>query len=331
MDNSADRSIVSVDRGGQDEDAALRTKTAHRPRVEKRIEDAILDMAFRHPAHGQDRIARELHAQGLHVSASGVRYVLQRHDLETISKRVHRIEAVQGRNEDLWTAEQFSARDRVQSERQSRSMAASFIGRDTASVSRSTYILAIAARLLRERSFDATSLRDIAKAAHIPLGSLYYHFQTKEELFAAVYEEGIRRITRAVQEAIATCNTPWERLEMACVTHLQHLCGGDDFTATSIPTNLPRIHGPVRLRLRQLNDGYEGIFRDLIADLNLPSSTSPTLVRLQLLGAMNWTRVWFKAEKTAVADIARQYVHALRYGLDMQGQRPPFPDTTQAR
>lgn len=292
------------------------TSMTHRPRIDAEIETRILEIAFLHPAYGQDRVARELRGARVFVSASGVRYVWQRHNLETMEKRVSRIEKHLGNDDASWSKEQFIARDRVHADRRSRSIVASVVGQNAADVSRSNYILMVAARLLREQGYDATSLRDIADRAQIPVGSMYYHFQSKEELFAAVYEEGVRRLTAAVHSAIKPLRDPWDRLERACITHLQHLCGGDDFTAISIPTNLPRIHGPVRTQLTEANDGYEDTFRQLIEHLHPPKNISSGLLRLQLLGALNWTWTWFRPGKFAPEDIARNLVNALRFGLD---------------
>ena len=55
--------------------------------------------------------------------------------------------------------------------------------------SRLPQILDHAARLFRTKGFEATSVRDIARAVGMLPGSLYCHFATKEELLAAVYLE----------------------------------------------------------------------------------------------------------------------------------------------
>jgi AcrR family transcriptional regulator len=284
------------------------------------VEKAILTVAFKHPGHGQDRVARELGHRGILVSASGVRYVWQRHDLRTIEDRIRLIERRLGETGAGWTDEQRAARDRIRAVKRVQE-SAGFAASQSDTRSRSTFIIAVAAKLLRENSYDATSLRDIARAAGIPVGSLYYHFQTKEDLFVAVYTEGIRRLTVGVQQAIERFKDPWQRLEAACATHLQELCGGDDFTAAAIPTDLPRVSGAMRQRLAQLSDSYEAILRDLVAQLPISPGASRSLVRLQLLGALNWTRVWFKADKRPAQDIGRQFVRTLRYGLDRSGFR----------
>lgn len=285
-----------------------------RPRIPVDVENKILDAAFHFPAKGQDRIARELSAVNVRVSASGVRYVWQRHNLETLEKRVAWIRKRLGRNDAMWSEEQLAARDRIRSERQARSLGAGMAGQHADEVSRSMHILTVAARLFRQRSYEATSLRDIAAHSNIPLGSMYYHFQTKEELFAAVYEEGIRRLEHAMHEAIGSATDPWKRLELGCACHLDKLCGGDDFTAVSIPTQMPNVSAAIRNRIVQLNDRYESIFRVLVDACDPDPGLSRSLLRLQLLGALNWTSVWYKPDKLMPRQIAAQLVRTYRYG-----------------
>lgn len=292
----------------------LEEERGRRPRVTEQVEQRVLDLSFEHPSRGQDRIARDLWAEKVHISASGVRYVWQRHNLETLPKRVDWIEQRLGRNDQHWSAEQLAARARVKSSRQTYSLGASMVGGD--GVPRSMYILAVAARLFRERSVDAVSLRDIAVRSQVPLGSIYYHYQTKEELFVAVYDEGIQRLNRVLGEVMTEASDPWHRLEQACATHLTQLCGGDDFTAVSIPTKLPELPVAARNRVRQLNASYELNFRILINALPLADSVSPSLLRLQLLGALNWTSVWYQPDKMSPQGMACQLVRALRYGVE---------------
>ena len=64
-------------------------------------------------------------------------------------------------------------------------------------------ILDATARLFRHKGYAVTSMRDIAAAAGMLAGSLYYHFASKEELLVAVYAEGVRRISASVSVALA--------------------------------------------------------------------------------------------------------------------------------
>jgi transposase InsO family protein len=67
-------------------------RAPHPNRVSAEIEARILDYALSKPTHGAQRVANELRLQGLTVSSSGVRGVWLRHDLETRTKRLLRLE-----------------------------------------------------------------------------------------------------------------------------------------------------------------------------------------------------------------------------------------------
>jgi TetR/AcrR family transcriptional regulator, cholesterol catabolism regulator len=95
--------------------------------------------------------------------------------------------------------------------------------------SRQPQVLDAAARLFRTRGFDGTSMRDIAQAVGMQAGSLYCHFETKEALLVAVYVKGVRQISDAVQSVIDRHQDPWDRLEAACVAHLEAILHDDDY------------------------------------------------------------------------------------------------------
>jgi len=52
-------------------------------------------------------------------------------------------------------------------------------------------ILLEAARLFRHHGFAATTLREVADAAGVKAGSIYYHFESKEEILGEVLDKGI--------------------------------------------------------------------------------------------------------------------------------------------
>lgn len=55
-------------------------------------------------------------------------------------------------------------------------------------------ILDAAEALFAERGFAGTTMRDVAEAVGIRTPSLYNHFESKDELYAAVLERGIRPV-----------------------------------------------------------------------------------------------------------------------------------------
>jgi AcrR family transcriptional regulator len=182
-------------------------------------------------------------------------------------------------------------------------------------------ILDAAARLFSAQGFHGTSVRDIVSAVDMLPGSLYYHFATKEALLAAVYAEGVRRISDAVRGAIAGRRDPWERLEAACIEHLEGLLlsekSAGDYAQVVIrvrPGDAPSVAD----ELVRLRDGYEGLFVDLVQALPLARGVDRRSVRLMLLGALNWTQTWFHAGRDSPRAIAKRFVALLRDQLDRE-------------
>lgn len=178
-------------------------------------------------------------------------------------------------------------------------------------------ILDEAARLFSAQGFHGTSVRDIVRAIDMLPGSLYYHFATKEALLAAVYAEGVRRISESVETAVAEKRDPWARLEAACVAHLEALLGAGDYAQVVIrvrPADAPSVAGELVKR----RDEYEKHFIELVQALPLARSVDRRSVRLMLLGALNWSQTWYHAGRDSPRVIARRFVNLLREQLDRE-------------
>ena len=74
-----------------------------------------------------------------------------------------------------------------------------------------TRLVETAMKLVYRDGFRASSLADIAKAAHVPVGNVYYYFKTKEELGEAVVERRLEE-TRAFKAEMGRLSSPKERL-----------------------------------------------------------------------------------------------------------------------
>lgn len=277
------------------------------------LEAAVLQYANMHPQFGQARVASELTSLGYTVSPSGVRYIWKKHDLETAYKRLKVLDKL-GKDRAALTAVQKAALNRGDVSRAlTFKLRHAHTGFDSAPQdARRDQILKVAAGLFVEHGYGGTSIRDIAQRIGLLPGSVYYHFSAKEDLFVAVQSEGFRQLVVRVEGAIKSATDPWQRLELACAEHIGTVVSGDPMAKMSL-TSLFAIHEkPLQKRLKRDRDNYEKIFRRLIDDLDVPSTCDSSIFRLALLGALNWTRVWFRRGRMPPDQVARELVAIFR-------------------
>ncbi|MFJ1550751.1 TetR/AcrR family transcriptional regulator [Streptomyces sp. NPDC088246] len=73
-------------------------------------------------------------------------------------------------------------------------------------------LMAAAARVLHEQGVERTTIADIAQAADVPAGNVYYYFKTKGELVEAALSEHARHL-EALTGSLDRLADPRERLK----------------------------------------------------------------------------------------------------------------------
>lgn len=284
------------------------------------LEQAVLRYAREFPQCGQARAAQELTRAGHAVSASGVRNIWLRHGLETAYKRLKTVArepavALTQRQRDLLRRGDTSRR----LARKAQQGAAA--DENPESGDRREHIMLAAAQLFVEHGYAGTSMRQIAERAGMLSGSVYHHFPAKEDLFVAIQRESFRRLMHNIREAIRDCTDPWLRLELACAEHIHDVAAGSPIAQVTA-TGLFAIHEErLQRRLRSDRAEYDRLFRQLIDALDLPAGTDRSLLRLTLLGALNWSHVWYKPGKKTPREIAAQIIALL--GVRRTASRAP--------
>jgi len=173
-------------------------------------------------------------------------------------------------------------------------------------------LLDAAAAQFAQLGYHATTIRDLATAAAMTPGAVYFFVPTKQALLLAVYEEGVQRILDHVAAAVVDEADPWARLEKAVRAHLEAVLDASAYARVVVRV-LPGDVPDVADAITRMRDRYEERFRRLLADIALPPRHDATLARLFLLGAINWTPVWYRADGAHdLAAIARAALAPLR-------------------
>jgi len=81
-------------------------------------------------------------------------------------------------------------------------------------------ILATAAGIFARDGYSDTDLQDVADALGIGKASVYRRFPSKQELFLAAVDDGMRRMKKSVDAAIERVEDPLEEISGAVVAYL---------------------------------------------------------------------------------------------------------------
>ena len=73
-------------------------------------------------------------------------------------------------------------------------------------------LVTAAARVLHEQGVEKTTLADIAQAADVPVGNIYYYFKTKDQLVGAAIDAHGQGL-QVLIDALGRLSTPQERLK----------------------------------------------------------------------------------------------------------------------
>tara|TARA_Y100000588_G_scaffold346980_1_gene395366 strand:- start:193 stop:747 length:555 start_codon:yes stop_codon:yes gene_type:complete len=170
-----------------------------------------------------------------------------------------------------------------------------------------------AAILFGDQGYTATTLRQIAKRARIDAGSIYYYFASKEEILDEVMEIGIRAVSEAVEQAVGELPSQAShrsRLEVAVKMHMYTLLQYSAYTSANIAI-FAQVSRKAQDRNRLLRKRYAAFWNDIFHAAQeageISASADLSLVRLFLLGSVNWSMQWYDPKKKKSIDELAQY------------------------
>ncbi|MFO1284261.1 MAG: TetR/AcrR family transcriptional regulator [Burkholderiales bacterium] len=151
-----------------------------------------------------------------------------------------------------------------------------------------------AARLFRETGYAGATVRDIARAVGIQSGSIFYYYGSKEDILVDVMDEGMSRFVRAAERPAGAPPPPRERLRSMIVGHLEALHGRSDEVAVVL-SEWRSLSPASRRRIVKLRDRVDAMWDEALGDAAKAGLVGGDLklLRLALLGAMNWSLQWY--------------------------------------
>ncbi len=182
-------------------------------------------------------------------------------------------------------------------------------------------VLDAAAKIFREKGYAATRLTDIAAAADTQAGSLYYHFDSKEQLLDQVLERGHGRVAETVRQRIENLGPAAsfrQRLQAAILAHLEINLHHDDYAAANL-----HLHNQIPESIRQQHIKkhrayaayWQGLFAGAQAAGEIRRDVDISMARLNLFGMMNWSVEWYRPGRLDIEALADNMCRTLFDGI----------------
>lgn len=99
-------------------------------------------------------------------------------------------------------------------------------------------IFKTAIKLFAEKGYENTGIEEITAVAGFAKGALYYHFDTKEDLFDLMLEEGTKLLNNSIELKFRHCNNALDRIKAILMIEIKTIINYEDFITVVINNTL---------------------------------------------------------------------------------------------
>ena len=179
-------------------------------------------------------------------------------------------------------------------------------------------MLKAATTLFAEKGYEATSVRDVAKLSGVFSGSLYAHFNAKEDLLFEVLSQRMELVIRTLTPIAESDLPAREKLRRALRNHLRQ--AANDPSLSKIVDLWKSLRAERRDQIIALRDQYGRLWQRII-DEGIAAGEFANHDRkfafLVLVSVANWSQWWFNpAGKLSPEQAADRLADILLEGLN---------------
>ena len=178
-------------------------------------------------------------------------------------------------------------------------------------------ILRRAASVFRQKGFHRAGMREIAKAGGMAPGAIYYYFASKEDLLHACQLLTLERLLASAGEIAGGGGTAADQINRLIHAHLRHSL--DELGGSLAHMEFHALPPEKFAEVVAQRDRYEAAWRRIVErgiENGEFQSANAKLATLTLLGALNWTVVWWRRDgEQSLDELATAMADTLLGGL----------------
>src|SRR5215510_11572532 len=189
--------------------------------------------------------------------------------------------------------------------------------------SRRAEICRTAARIFRQRGFDATSVSDIARALKMTKAGLYHYFTSKEELLLEIMMFGLDNVRDEVIVPARAIRDPEERLRQIVIRHAQITTRAEG--AVSQLDELRALPPVAQRKVKELQRKYFDLVRETLRELKAAGrlrDVDLTVAAFSTIGMILWLPRWFRQGGRLNAEQAATEIANLTLASVLSSEKP---------
>lgn len=187
-------------------------------------------------------------------------------------------------------------------------------------------MLNVARKLFWDKGYNATSMRDIAKAYGCRPANIYNFFTNKEEILFQVLREEMEKIVDPIRHLEDdTKSPPLEQLREIIYVHLKITLSYRRSAGLLFDATLDKLPPPKRKIIVEYRDLYDRILRKVVQrgiDAGYFNETDVKLVGFMIASMITRSRVWFHPKKGASVDQLAEFIFRFTCEGLMGGDAP---------
>ncbi|HHU77079.1 MAG TPA: TetR/AcrR family transcriptional regulator [Firmicutes bacterium] len=185
-------------------------------------------------------------------------------------------------------------------------------------------ILEASAQLFKKKGYSGTSMQDIASEVGILKGSIYYYFNSKNEIFREVLDNGVNPVLKNAALIIAEKSTPKEKLRKLIHHHMGYVMD-HNYSLVIFFQEREKLPAAQMKKYLEKRDHYENIFREVLRE-GIEQGDFPdvnvTLTVFAILGMCNWIIQWYNPKGAQNSEDIKEHMEYLIFDRMLNPKMP---------
>ena len=189
------------------------------------------------------------------------------------------------------------------------------------------FILRTSAQIFADKSYHATSMRDISRATGVSLAGLYHYCKSKDELLFLIQDNCFGRVLQRLEQRLSTEPDPGQKLRIFIDNHLAFFAA-NMAEMKVLSHEADSLAGELQNHVSAKKQKYTKRARKILSDLKRETketSVDVTVATYALFGMMNWIYNWYDPNgklnvEQLVDNVTRLFLQGFLGGL---ATRPP--------